>query len=75
MNRYFSSFHKSRGGGTIPQKNSRGGGGTRRPRPPGIAAYGERWHIATSKKVQNLDYSVIDHSSRAVSLIQAHLGN
>ena len=29
MNRYFTSFQKSRGGGggTIPQKNSRGGGG------------------------------------------------
>ena len=37
MNRYFSSFQKSRGGGgdDPPQKNSRGGGGDTSPRPPG----------------------------------------
>ena len=33
MNRYFSSFQKSRGGDDPPQKNSRGG-----HVPPGIAA-------------------------------------
>ena len=36
MNRYFSSFQKSRGGGgRSPQKNSKGGGGHVPPVPPG----------------------------------------
>ena len=41
MNRYFSSFQKSREGGRSPQKNSRGDTSPPPPPvPPGIAAYG-----------------------------------
>ena len=55
MNRYLSSFQKSRGGGDDdpPQKYSRGGGGTRPPpppRPPGIAAYGDGAFYETDRK-------------------------
>ena len=38
MNRYFSSFQKSRGGRSPPEKFE-GGGGHVPPVPPGIAAY------------------------------------
>ena len=44
MNRYFSSFQKSRGDDP-PQKNSRGGHVP--PVPPGIAAYGP-WTLTIS---------------------------
>ena len=54
MNIYFSSFQKSRGGRSPPEKFE-GGGGHVPPPPPGIAAYASRSCLGNENIEKNGD--------------------